>query len=282
MGSGGAKTTNKMLEAQNQRSRGLQDTATNWANEAHSANRGDIDWARSQYMNLYNNVSKGGVGGGGSPGPAWEDPRGTATILDFMNTGGYSDTDKGNILSYASAPITAMGEELARGLNTQARGSGIGYASGLGRLYRDKAYAGSEIAKGVAGDLAEKILANKYKAALDINQIDAQKRAFLQSRAGAGRAAGERQLSDQERLISKILGLDNGRDLEYYDRALASGGQVYGGIKSREDETPLWQKAVGSILPAAASAAVGAFSPGGISMPKTKKPFDPDAGYTIG
>jgi hypothetical protein len=290
MGSGGAKTTNRMLGEQNQKTGALQDLATGWSKEAHAGQQGDIGWARNSLMDMYNGIGAGGEGGGGGGGgPAfpgweklnWEDPRSFATLKNFMDTGGYSDADKGNILSYGTAPISGMADMLKRGMGSAARGSGVGYASGLGNLYKDQAYQASEAAKGIIGGLMSQINANKFRGAEDITGIDTEKRAFGVSerdkayaaakearaaalaRAGAGRAAAENSFNQKRSLIHDILGLEDNKDLEYFDRALGAGGQVYAGINSRQNETPLWQRSLGAILPSAAAAGMGAFAPSG-------------------
>jgi hypothetical protein len=300
MGNKSAKKTNQMLEEQTRRTQDIQDIAGQRSGEIYGAGRGDIDWARGNLKSMYDALGAGGGDGGGG-GPAFEAMEFNSSTLPFylqmMNEGGYSEADKANILSYATGPITGMFEGLRRNLQSMASGRGIpAYGSGLSRLARDQAYAGGEMAKGVAADLAEKILASRFQGASGATGIESEKRAFevserdkkladARARAAAASAGANADYAHRMGIINAMLGLEGDKDLAYMDRQLGAGGQAFGGISSRVDETPLWQKALVSAVPSAIGAGIGAISGGGynpLSAFKKKKPYDPDAGYVIG
>lgn len=282
MGSKSQKTTNKMLSDQGTRFSNIGDVAGDRSAEIYGAGRGDTDFARQGFKDLYSSLGAEGEGGGGGGGgytPAGFESSALPFYQKMMNEGGYSEADKSNILSYASGPISGMFEGLKRNLGTMSAGRGIGYGSGFGRLARDQAYAGSDMAKGVAGDLAEKILASRFSGASGTTGIESEKRAFeAQERARAeasaarGRAGADDVYGQKRQLLYDMLGLEGDKDLSYMDRQLGAEGARANTINSRVDETPLWQRAAASILPSAASSAVGAFT--GNYAPKRKSAVD--------
>jgi len=268
MGSGSSKTTNKMLAQQGQNFGNIANTAGDRSQQIYDAGRGDIDFARENFKSMYSGLGEGGGGGGISYNPVAFDSSSLPFYQKMMNEGGYSEADKANILSYATGPITGMFEGLKRNLQTMSAGRGLGYGSGLSRLGRDQAYAGSEMAKGVAGDLAEKVLASRFQGAAGTTGVESEKRAFeaaerdrQQAAARANAARGNDVYNQQRQLLYDILGLESDKDLQYMDRQLGAESGRMGTITGRVDETPLWQKSAAQMLPAAAGAAVSAFMP---------------------
>lgn len=278
MGNKSAKKTNELLGQQTRRTQDIQDIAGQRSGEIYGAGRGDIDWARGNLRGMWDELGAGGGGGGGG-GPAFEAMKFDSSTLPFylkmMNEGGYSEADKANILSYATGPITGMFEGLKRNIESMAAGRGVpAYGSGMSRLARDQAYQGSELAKGVAGDLAEKILASRFQGASGATGVESEKRAFevserdkklaaARARAAAASSGANADYAHRMGIINAMLGLEGDKDLAYMDRQLGAGGQAFAGIGSRVDETPLWQKGLFSALPAAVGAGVGAFTGGG-------------------
>ncbi len=278
MGSGGAKKTNQMLAEQTQRANQLSDVAGGRSAEIYNSGRGDIDWGRTALKDMYTSLGSEGLGGGGGGGgytPAAFTDETTDFWRKLMGEGAYSPTERGAMESAATAPIQGMADMVKRGIESQARGSGVGYASGLGRLLQDRSYAASEANKSAFANIAQLVAQSKLQGATGLEDIETKRRAFeaaerARRQAAAGRAsASAAQLFGEKRsLIHDILGLEGDKDLAYMDRQLAGGNQALGGINSRRDETPMWQKGLASILPSAAAAGVSAFVPPGIKKPK--------------
>lgn len=288
MGSGGAKTTNKMLAEQTQRANQIGDTAGDRSETIWNAGRGDIDWGRGELKGMYDELESGGGYGGGGGGGGYAPGKFDAqtfssTSLPFyqnlMNNGGYSEADQANELSYASGPISGLFEGLKRNLQSQSAGRGLpSYSGGLDRLARSQAYETGNMAKGVAAGLADRILQSKLAGASGTTGVESEQRGFnvserdkklafdqaerarQQAANARGRASAEQSFNDRRSLINQILGLEGDKDLAYMDRQLGAGGLATGTVNSRQDETPLWQKSLASVAPSMASAAVGAFT----------------------
>jgi hypothetical protein len=81
---------------------------------------------------------------------------------------------------------------------------------------------------------------------------------------GSPGSAGSRGgVGSQDYYLNKMEGLmGTATDIPYMDRQMGAYGQATNSINSRVDETPGWQKALYSVVPAAANAAVGAFTGG--------------------
>lgn len=264
MGSGGAKETNQLLGQQQDLANQFASTMGERGTQAYNQQNDIRNELLGDYRNLYSGTLNGGrgIGGGGGPG---------GDIRNFwqnmFKTGGYSDADKGLILSNATGPISGMFEGIARNLASSAAGGGLpSYSGNVARATRDQAYAAGDMMKNVSAGLVDKILANKIQGANKIQSMRA---------AAAARARGAQQYNDQLQLqyLSRMQGLMP-EDLPYAQAQLAGMGQGLNAIQSRQSETPLWQKALASLPGQAAGAAMGAFMPspggkgGGLSMPE--------------
>ncbi len=263
MGSSGASTTNKMLGEETKRAQDIGDTAGSRSEEIYKAGRGDTDFARTGFHSMYDSLLGGGYGGSGGVSLPGFDSSSLPFYMNLMNNGGYSEADRSNILSYATGPISGLFEGLKRSLETTARGGGAGYGAGLSKLAREQSYGTSEAAKGVAADLADRILASKLQGAAGVTDIESAKRAYEAQRASASRSGQEEYYNRQRQLLYDILGIEGNKDLSYMDRQLGAEGLATGSITGRADETPSWMKMTSSLLPSAVNAAVGAFSGGG-------------------
>lgn len=243
--------------------------------------RGQASWDQSQalrdellgnYRGIYSSIGTGGTGGGGGGGytPATFESSSLPFYQKLMQEGGYSDADKSNIESMAAAPISGLFEGLRRNLESAQAGRGLpSYSGGLSRIARDQAYQTSEASKGVAADLASKILESKLAGASGTTGIESEKRAFeaqerqRQQAARARAAAGEGEdYRRQLEVLGRIQGLMPD-DLAYMDRQLAAGGLGLNTVTSRVNEVPMWQQALASAIPAAAGSAAAAFMPTG-------------------
>lgn len=279
MGSGGAKETNRQLAEQRNAANAVANTMGGRGNEQYGKQEDVRDYLLNEYKGLYGGIgerSMGGGGGGGGPAlPALNfESEALPFYMKMMNEGGYSEADKANILSYATGPISGMFEGLKRQLQSAGAGRGLpSYGGTIGRLAQDQAYQSGEMAKGVAGDLAERVLRSRFQGAEGTKGIESEKRAFQerqrqqqinQRNARAGRAAADQKYRDQMELeyLGRIQGLMPS-DLPYVDRQMGALGLGTQAATSRANETPMWQRALTSAIPAAASAATGAFSFGG-------------------
>ncbi len=281
MGSGGAKKTNQMLAEETAASRRQQETAAQRSADIYGASRGDIDWGREQLKGLYTGLgqSSGGGGGGGGYTPAKFGDETMDFYRKMMTQGQYSPEDIGMLESRADAPIRGIADMISRRLQSQAAGSGGGYASGLGSLFADQSHAASEAAKGAMADALSANAASRFQGAAGLEDIETKRRAFeAQERARRAAAAArassgaDADLATKRSLINQILGLEGDKDLAYMDRELAGRGQSIGSVTSRVDETPMWQKMGADLLKTGAGAAAGAFSGGLTSfLPKKGK-----------
>jgi hypothetical protein len=72
----------------------------------------------------------------------------------------------------------------------------------------------------------------------------------------------------QDYILRQMQGLMGDNGLQYSQLSgNAYGPMATADITGRKDETPLWQKSLGAILPSAASAAMGAFTGGMTAKP---------------
>lgn len=278
MGSGGAKKTNEYARQQQEAAQRIGTLGEDWAKETHGAGRGDIDWARGELKGLYSGLGAGSAGGGGGgadiPEMAWE-----SSVEPFYRgimqseSGIYTPAQLAAMESAGSRPITSAYEGLARNLETERAGRGLGYGGATSGLMRDKAYALGEMGKQTMADIADKVASSRMAGAEGLTPVESEKRAFQLSErdkrraraaASAGRAAAgaEADLATKRSLINQILGLEGDKDLAYMDRSLAAVGAGTQAVNARRDETPLWQKTLASLPGAAMSAAAGAFTGG--------------------
>lgn len=212
MGSGGAKQTNQQLNEQRGMANQFANTMAGRGAESYGTSNDIRDYLLNTYKGLYSGLgdeSNNGGGGGGGVGytPAnfesealpfylnmmksggglgkaagfYEDLMNNGGGLgesagfyrDLMNKGGYSDADKSNILSYATGPISGLFEGLSRQISSAQAGRGLpSYSGGISRLARDQAYQTGEMSKGVAADLAEKVLASKMAGAQGMTGLE--------------------------------------------------------------------------------------------------------------
>lgn len=275
MGSGGAKETNRQLAEQAQEASRRAGVADVRSAEQYGQVSGLPGEILGNYRDIYAGIGEGG-GGGGEGGPRYSPAAFESTALPFysglMEEGGYSPEAQANMLSYATGPISGLFEGLKRNIETAGAGRGLpGYSSRTGRLARDQAYETSNLAKGVSGDLAKMILQSKLQGASGVRGIEGEKRAFETAergrahsaaarRAGAGRASGQQDFRNRMAVLGAMGGYRPGSDVEYMGLGMGGTGQAIGAAGARRDETPMWQKAAGSLIPSAAGAAVGAFS----------------------
>lgn len=229
MGGGGKKVDPTFQARQAESARRSQ--------EIYNANRGDVNWGRGELMNLYKGLGEGeggggGVGGGGGYTPAAFSDETTDFWRKLMSQGAYDELTRGAMESSATAPIRGMADMVRRGIQTAATGAGTGggYASGLGQLFQDQAYAASEANKSAFANIQRMVAESKLQGAQGLEDIETKRRAFEAAErarrfAGAGRArsAAEADLATKRSLINQILGLDaDNRDVTYQAQALGS------------------------------------------------------------
>lgn len=269
-----------MLAQQTANANAIGNTAGTRSQQIYDAGRGDVDFARTGFRGLYDELMAGGGDGGGgySYSPAAFESEALPFYLQLMREGGYDERTRGAMESSATAPISGMFQALKRNLETARAGRGLGYGGGSSALAKDQAYSASEANKRAFGDIQKMVLESKLAGAGGVTGIESEKRAFEaaeRARAAAAASAGGARAGEIEdrkrRLLYDILGLEGDRDLAYMDRQLGAGGLGLNTINSRVDETPLWQKSLAAVAPAAASSAVGAFMP----VPKVKKQQQP-------
>lgn len=299
MGNKSAKTTNRLLGQQTGRANQIADVAGGRSQEQYDLLHGNQGRISSALWDLYgaagSDEGEGGGGGGYTPANFGDLLGYESTALPFyqrmMKEGAFDERERGAIESSATAPISGIYEGILRNLNSRAAGRGLG--TNTGNLLRDQAYAASEASKGAFADIAKMVAESKFRGAGGVTGIegevmglkereterkrafDAAERARAASAAGAGARAAAASRSEQRSILDQILGITGDRDLSYMDRQLGGTGLGMSGITSRVDETPYWQKVAGSVIPAAAGAAVGAFT-GGY---KKKQPYTETTGY---
>lgn len=268
MGSGGKKKTNQLLNTQ-----------TNLANQFASnlGGKGEEEYAwrtglrgdlANEYWNLYKgggSAGGGGGGGGGYSGPGVRMNEAMGTARDLMNTGLWTPQQIAEHKSFATAPIPGIYAGLKRELEMRQAGMGNPgtYGSGFAQLAREAAYRSGEIANKASMDVESDVRNRRTQGIGLVGGFDTEymNRAEAQAaRANAARsAAAGARASSQDNYLRSLERL-MGNDLPYWDRQLAGINAGTGAVTSRVDETPLWQKALTSVIPSAASAAVGAFS----------------------
>lgn len=259
MGNKSQKQTNAQLASQlnqqNQFAGAMGDRSTNEYNY-RTGQRGAITDA---LWNQYNSAPE--LTGGSAGRAAYYDP-----AADFyrgmMDNGGFSDADKANYRSWTTAPIAGFYEGLKRNLSRQNAASGgfVGYNSQSAKMGRDAARQGALTAQESESNLLDMINKNKFQGAAGLN---ASYHPAVAGSAGSRGGAGSKDY-----YLDRLTGLMGGaEDLPYSQLA---GNEYNAGVNTihdRVDETPTWQKMVGSILPAAAGAAMSAFGGGGAKKP---------------
>jgi hypothetical protein len=262
MGNGGAKKTNQLLENQ----RGIQNT---YGSDMGARGANEYDFRTGARGNLWDRYSQLADGApeltGGSAGTAdWYGP-----AADFyrgmMETGGMTDADKTNYRSWTTAPIAGfyqgLKSEMARKNN--AIGGYAGYNSQNAKLGRDAARQGFLTAQESESGLLDMINRNKFQGAGGLES------SFHKGTPGSAGSRGG--VGSQDYYLNKMEGLMEGaEDLPYSQMQGGAYNNAYQGVTNRRDETPGWQKALTGIVPAAASAAVGAFTGGGGSSAAKK------------
>lgn len=255
MGNKSQKQTNQMLAGQTARNNAAGDVF----GERSAA---EYNWGSSARQDLWNEYNRlrgeaPELTGGSAGTPDWWDP-----AADFykgmMETGGMTDADKTNYRSWTTAPIAGfyqgLKNEMARKNN--AIGGYAGYNSQTAKLGRDAARQGFLTAQESESGLLDMINRNKFQGAAGYNS------SFHKGSPGSAGSRGGVGSSDY--YLNKMEGLMGGvKDLPYANLQLGGYGAGTNSINSRVDETPAWQKALYNVVPAAASAAVGAFTGGG-------------------
>jgi len=287
MGSGGAKKTNQLLQNQTNTVNTLEREIGNRSQQAYSQ-QGDLrNELLNNYRGLYSSVGSDSGGGGGGGGGGYTPVEWSSSSMPFyteaMNTGLYDDTRRGLAESYATGPITGMYDSLMRTIAQQRAGQGLtSYGGGTERLARDRGYAMTNAALGAKLGINKEIDENRFRGAGGVTGLESEKRAFESSErsraASAAASAASRAASSasadrayQMAILGRMEGLMP-EDLPYIDRQLAANQLATGTITSRVNETPLWQRTLASVVPAAAGSVVGAFTGGG-SIPK-KRPVN--------
>lgn len=294
MGNGGASKTNKMLESQTK----LANQAGSEFGDRSRQDYGNKDSLRNkiigEYWNLYSGGGDdGGGGGGGDPTANVRMNEGMDTAREFMNTGGYTPQQKAEYLAYTGAVVPSFYQglkgQMARA--NAATGGYSGYNTQSRALARDSARQGFlsnlEAKSGLESDIRNRRFEGMGAVGgFDteyMNRLDrARAEASANARAGAGRQ------DDYLRALTGLMGSYD--DIPYGQMQLSGYGQGSQNVQARRDETPMWQKMGADLLKTAAGAAMGGLTGGmgNIAMGAIggamggKKPFNPDAGYTIG
>jgi hypothetical protein len=238
----------------------ISDTAGNRSETIYNAGRGDVDFARTGYKDLYNSLGEDGGGGGGGYNytPASFESSSLPFYQKLMNEGGYDETTRGAMESSASAPVRAIFEGLGRNLNTMSAGRGLGVGSGLSRLAREGAYSASEANKSAFGDIQKMVLDSKMAGAGGVTGLESEKRSFEESersRAAAAAASRNRAADDdynkKRQLLADILGIEGDRDISYQGNQI---GATMGGIPGPKDNSGR-NAAIGGGLAAAGTVA---------------------------
>jgi hypothetical protein len=254
----------------------LRNTASDRSAEQYNQVSGLPSEILNQYRGMLGGIGEGG--GRGPLGPIYKEQAFESSALPFykemMETGGYTDADKANILSYATGPISGMFGALSRQLGQARASRGLpSYSSGDSRLMRDAAYESSNLAKGVSGDLAERVLANRFQGGSGTAGIEQQQRQFeaaerarahssRAARAAAGRSSANQEFGQRMAILDAMGSYRPGSDIQYMGAALganqqgmsgAASGQRYAGGGSD------WGRLFGNMGPAA----IAAFGNGG-------------------
>jgi len=255
LGNKGAKKTNQLLAQQQQRNNAAADVFG--GRSAAEYNWGSS--ARQDLWDRYNALSQDApeLTGGYAGTPDWWDP-----AADFykgmMETGGMTEADKANYRSWTTAPISGfyqgLKSELARKNN--ATGGYASYNSQAAKLSRDAARQGFLTAQESETGLWDMLNKNKFAGAAGYNS------SFHKGSPGSAGSRGG--VGSQDYYLNKMEGLMEGtKDLPYANLQLGGYGAGSSNVNNRVDETPTWQKALMGAVPAAANAAVGAFTGGG-------------------
>lgn len=262
MGSGGAKTTNRMLQDQTNKANARSDQFTGMGNEIFRGAQNERDWLLGEYRNLYRGDGGGVAGAGGGGGIPNRRNKTWGFYNNLMNTGGWSPEEIALEQSLSAAPARGIFEGLKRQLATRGAGGGS-FTSGMSRLAREGAYEATSAYDRALSRISGDIRAGKERGAAGVRGLD--KEFMARQRANAARRASNARAGEAERIgylrdIERLAGF--GQDLPYYGLGEGSAGRAVGSISNRRDETPAWQRALTNIIPSAAGAAVGAFTGG--------------------
>jgi hypothetical protein len=255
MGNKSAKKTNQMLAQQTAKQ--------NQAGDVFGGrSAAEYDWKTSARQDLWNQYA-GRMGDapelvGGHAGTAdWYGPA-ADFYRSMMETGGMTDADKANYRSWTTAPISGFytGLKNQLGRMNAATGGYSGYTSQAAKLTRDAARQGFHTAQESESGLLDMINRNKFAGAGGLES------SFHKGTPGSAGSRGG--VGSQDYYLNKMEGLMEGTtDIPYGQMQMAGYGGGTNAVQSRVDETPWWQKAVVNAVPAAASAAIGAFGGGG-------------------
>lgn len=263
MGSGGAKKTNQMLAQQTQQ-------ANAYGNTMGARSGAEYDWRTQARQNLWDRYSDLASGApttvGGSA--AWTDPeQGLRQDIygryqNLADTGGWTPEEMANYRSWTTAPIAGFYQGLKSQLERQnnAIGGYVGYNSQSAKLARDAARQGFSTAQESESGLQQMIREAKLQGLAGMS-AEAERLASGHHAGSAGSSTGP---GTEDYYLRQMQGLMSGaEDLPYAQAQLAGYNAGTGAVNNRVNETPAWQKALTAIVPAAANAAVGAFTGGG-------------------
>lgn len=261
MGNRSQKKTNEMLGQQTAAANQFAGNMGGYGAQEYAQRTGLRDQLTNEYWNLYRGTSAyGGGGGGGGAGYDVRMNEAMPTARELMNTGLWSPEQIAESKSWATAPITGIYEGLRNQMLRTGAGMGLpgAYSGAINRAAQDAAYRANQYA-GQADMAIQKDIRDRRTQGIGlVGGFDTEFMNRQAQAAAAARAAANAGNAQQMAYLSHLEGL-MGNDLPYWDRQLAGLGAATGSVAARVDETPAWQRAAMSIIPAATSAAVGAF-----------------------
>jgi hypothetical protein len=296
MGNKSQKKTNQMLQNQ-----------TNLANQFGSTmgerSSGEYDFKKDlrdqlvgEYWNLYKGSGEEDSGGGGEAAPAGPTleslvrmNEGMDTAREFMNTGGWTPEQIAQQKSWSTSPVAGLYEGLKRQMTLSGAGMGLpgSYSGAFSRLAADRAREMGEITNRATMDIENDIRDRRMSGVgmvggFDTEYMDRLEKARAEDRAAQERARARRRAAsaaandERDSYLRALTGLmGSATDLPYAQLQLSGIQHGTDTVRSRVDETPTWQKMAGSLIPSAASAALGIFGGGGGGQRK-----DPREQYT--
>lgn len=261
MGSGGAKKTNQLLEQQ----RGMVNQQSNvMGNRSENEYAGRSGLRDKINEELWNRMGSAPELSGGSAGRAagWAGQPYEEIYGKYKNlseTGGWTDAEKNRALAVGTAPIAGMYQGMQNKLQraNNATGGFAGYGSQQRAMGRDTAREGGLMANTVNMGI-EADQRNRRETGMG-GMLSTTNSGWREAQAGSAGSAGG--VGTQDYYLRQLMGQQGQyEDLPYAQLQQNGLNQGTNIINSRQNETPMWQKALLQTLPSAASSAIGAFS----------------------